>query len=345
MKRFLKITTTYILILAMATSGMAFGAETTEDAKSSETSTEEAVQQKEQTQKPAVKISLDSCTVVLDKYFVKADGTDQTPEVTMVYKQYTIGNHTKTIEPKGYSVAYYLYKYENTTSKEISDDIEKVEACIKPGEYKVVVTAIEDGGYKGSCEALFTIAGNPQIITVDKTSYKKTLKSEDFQLNPKTTGDGDGFTFSSSKETVATVNAEGVVHITGCGETTITIITRGDVLSQPSTRNITVTVLPDKVVWKKTDAVTRTYGGTKAIVNYNEVKDATGYQIMYSTSKSFKNSASKTKKTKKLQTTLKGLKPGKTYYVKVRAVYQFTDSRGNTNVLYGNWSSVKTLKK
>ena len=75
-------------------------------------------------------------------------------------------------------------------------------------------------------------------------------------------------------------------------------------------------------------------------LKWNTVKSVKGYEIVYSNNKNFadkttvnvdgKNTASKT---------IKGLKPGKTYYVKIRAYKQY----GKTK-LYGSYSAVKNIK-
>lgn len=79
--------------------------------------------------------------------------------------------------------------------------------------------------------------------------------------------------------------------------------------------------------------------GKKALVKYKAVSGASGYEIVYSTDKKVKKNRT-TVKTKAKSRTLKGLKKGKTYYVKVRA-YK-TDSTGQ--VIYGKYSAVKKVK-
>lgn len=76
------------------------------------------------------------------------------------------------------------------------------------------------------------------------------------------------------------------------------------------------------------------------VVKWKTVKNADGYQIVYSTSSKF--TASKTTSVSKtaLSKTVKSLKSARTYYVKVRA-YR-TDAKGNR--IYGNYSTVKKVK-
>lgn len=72
-------------------------------------------------------------------------------------------------------------------------------------------------------------------------------------------------------------------------------------------------------------------------VTIQSVKDATGYQIVYSTNKKLKKS--KTLKTTKRVYTIKKLKKQKTYYIKVRA-YRVVDGK----TYYGDYSAVKKIK-
>ena len=69
---------------------------------------------------------------------------------------------------------------------------------------------------------------------------------------------------------------------------------------------------------------------------------ATGYEVQYSTSKKFTEKTTKkvtVKNAKAKKTTLKKLKSGKKYYVKVRG-YKTVDGKK----LYGAYSEVKTVK-
>ena len=74
------------------------------------------------------------------------------------------------------------------------------------------------------------------------------------------------------------------------------------------------------------------------IVKWKKVKNAKGYQVQYALNKKFTKSK-KSKTTSKLTLTVKKLKKGKTYYVRVRAY----NLNGN-NKVYGKWSVVKKIK-
>ena len=79
---------------------------------------------------------------------------------------------------------------------------------------------------------------------------------------------------------------------------------------------------------------------TQATVTWKTVSGANGYVVEYSTSKSFKSKKTVTlKKSSYKKTTLKKLKSGKKYYVRVKA-YKTV----NGKAVYGSVSSVKTVK-
>lgn len=65
----------------------------------------------------------------------------------------------------------------------------------------------------------------------------------------------------------------------------------------------------------------------------------TGYQIQYSLNKNFTKAKTKSKLVKANQALLKSLKPGKTYYIRVRAFKKTSEGR-----IYGSFSKVKRVK-
>jgi len=91
--------------------------------------------------------------------------------------------------------------------------------------------------------------------------------------------------------------------------------------------------VPEKKASIKVTAQTK-----KAKVTWKKVSHATGYQVQCSTSKKF-NKNKKTSSTNKLKKTIKGLKKGKTYYIRVRAYSMDSGMR-----YYAPWSSVKKVK-
>lgn len=78
------------------------------------------------------------------------------------------------------------------------------------------------------------------------------------------------------------------------------------------------------------------------VVKWKKQKSVTGYQIQYSANKKFTRKATKTKTVKgasKTELTIKKLKAGKKYYVRVRT---FRKAKGTQ--YYSKWSKAKTVK-
>lgn len=72
-----------------------------------------------------------------------------------------------------------------------------------------------------------------------------------------------------------------------------------------------------------------------------KVKKVSGYKVKLSQNKKLKKS--KTYRIKKNQKTVKGLKQGKKYFVKVRA-YKKIKIKRKSKTVYGKWSKVKSMK-
>ena len=79
-------------------------------------------------------------------------------------------------------------------------------------------------------------------------------------------------------------------------------------------------------------------------MKWKKTAGAVGYQVRYSTNKSFSKGI-KTKKTKKTKATLKKLKKGRTYYLQVRPITRVVNrlTRESKDV-YGKWSGKKKVK-
>lgn len=80
--------------------------------------------------------------------------------------------------------------------------------------------------------------------------------------------------------------------------------------------------------------------GKKIRTTWKKTKGASGYQIQYSTEKTFKSAKSvKVKSAKTTSKTIKNLTKGKTYYVRIRTV----KTVGGNN-FYSKWSGYRTVK-
>ena len=281
------------------------------------------------------KISIDKFTVVLDSYLVMADGSDLTPEVVSVSGQTDGSQEDLVLEPDEYVVKYYRI---HSFSEKIYEETETISEI---GEYKVTVTAKDTDKYTGEAYALFSVTGKPQKLTIAKTKYTLTVGSKGPLLQPEADGDGSGFLFVSSDSDVVRVLSSGQTEILKPGRASVTVSTEGTMLFQPAEVQVVFEVKPDKTSWK-TKAFKRQK--SKVTLMWKKQSGVTSYKVAYATQKDFaKHKKTKTVKENLSKTTLKGLKKEKTYYVKVRALVETTDTRGNKRTIAGPWSSVRKI--
>ena len=258
-----------------------------------------------------IKYNLSTATVTTTPAAYAYDGTAKKPAVTV-----KVG--TRTVPSSDYDVTYL-----NNTNV---------------GTATAIVTAKKYGDAIGSNTANFTITGKTGAIAPEYAAYdKKTTKSSPFSIRIiSNTTDGTGYSYTSSDTSVATVSALGTVTVKGCGKTIITITTTGNRAYNPATTTVTVTVKPTKGI---ITSLTSTAKGKMAVKYKKESPNADYYQIRYGRAgvynvKTVKNSTALTGKS-----TIKNLKSGKKYYVKVRGVKELADG----TVLYGNWSTTKNV--
>ena len=281
------------------------------------------------------KISIDKFTVVLDRYLAMADGSEVTPEVVSVGGQTDGSEEELVLEPDEYEVKYYRV---HSFSEEL---YEETEAISEIGEYKITVTAKDKEKYTGEAYALFSVTGKPQKLTIAETKYTLTVGSKGPLLQLEADGDGNGFSFVSSDPAVVRVLSSGQTEILKPGRASVTISTEGTILFQPANVQVIFEVKPDKTYWN-----TKSFKRQKSHVTlmWKKQSGVTGYEVVYATNKHFtKQKKTKTVKGNLSKTTLKGLKNEKSYYIKVRALVETTDTRGNKRTIAGPWSSVRKI--
>ena len=266
-------------------------------------------------------------TVTLRNSSVNATGYSQTPVITSVKK----GTYYSL------SSSDYTVTYQDSTGKTVS-------TMSAPGTYKVVVTG--KNGYSGSTSASFRIVGTPQTVTVNQDSYKVYDDSDSFTIKASATGDGTGFSYTSSDAAVASVTSAGIVTPHKVGKAVITVTTTGNKKSEPTSKEVIVKVYPDKVKISKKPWTDGKKAQMKVRWGYQD--GVTKYQVRYSRDKKFKSGTYLTKTVKAhgkdyttQSTTISKLKRGYTYYFKVRAVY--TDPVTGENY-YGSWSPWRSAK-
>jgi len=275
-------------------------------------------------------IDISDYTIDLRYDSVKADGSSKMPEILSVKDE-----NTSVLLPEDYDVSWL--NAHGTVVTELRD----------PGIYQVVVTG--KNGFGGSTSATFEIVGQDQGLTLAKTSYKVYKKSKDFTITPESDNPDVVYTFVSSDPDVASVDENGVVNVHKLGRAKITVTASGSSIYNPASKDVFVKVYPYKAVLTRkpwTDGAKKSFK-----VRWETQADVTYYQVRYSTTKTFKSGTYKTKKVDASSknyatqsTKITGLKSGKTYYVKVRAVKVAYNDAGKKVYYYGNWSGWKSVK-
>lgn len=197
---------------------------------------------------------------------------------------------------------------------------------VKAGTATVTIKA-KGNNYTGSVAKKYTITKKSiskfkaSLSTSVYTYNKKAKKPSVTVKNGKTTlkkGRDYKVTYSSNvKVGTGTVKITGIGNYSGTIKKTITINPKGTSISKLTKKSKGFTVK-----WKK------------------QATQTTGYQIQYSTSKTFKSSKTKTiTKTKTISKTISKLKKKKTYYVRIR-----TYRKVGSKKYYSSWSKVKKVK-
>ena len=170
-----------------------------------------------------------------------------------------------------------------------------------------------------------------QKITKVSSAYKKSV-GQSFTLKPKAKGK---ITYKTGNKKVATVNSKGKVTVKGTGKATITVTAKATSTYSKCVKKITVYGVPKKPEMKKLTA-----GKKKFTVQWKKDKKADGYQVQYSTDKKFKKNVKSVNVSKKnTKATVKKLKKGKTYRVRIRSYKKI-----NGKKYYNGWGKVKSVK-
>lgn len=177
-----------------------------------------------------------------------------------------------------------------------------------------------------------------QVSIQGKSSYQKAYGAKAFALNLTCEGTANGtLAYTSSQPKVASVSTAGTVSIKSTGRTIITVKLVSETY-QAEPFQVTVEVAPSKVSLssvksKKAKQMTITW---KKLASKQNIS---GYQIEYSRKKNMKSPVrTGVKKTAKT-VIIKKLKAKTSYYVRIRAY-----KKAGKDIIYGNWSSKKTVK-
>lgn len=223
--------------------------------------------------------------------------------------------------------------YSSSDAKIVSVDAEGNVTPLKAGTATITVKASAKNYKDATASVNVTVI--KKVLNVKKTSVTKTEGNKAFSLGVKKNVKAT-VTYKTSNKNVATVDKKGKVTVKGPGRAVITVTGKASGRATETVK-ITVTVKPSAKLSAKATALK----GKKAQVTWKRNKKATGYQIVVATDKSFKNVVKTVniKKNKTVKTSVKGLKKGKKYYVRVRSYKKA--SGGN---VYSSWSKAKPVK-
>lgn len=204
------------------------------------------------------------------------------------------------------------------------------------GTAKAIITAKEGSDYTGKAEKSFTI--NKANASIKAKDITKTAGEKNFSFGASVNSGGK-LSYKSSKTKVIKV-VKGKAQITGVGSSRITITAAATANYKAATKTINI-----KVNKPKTATLSKVESKKSGQLKISWKKDtkAAGYKVMYSTDKKFKNKkVTKTitvNKNKTVSKTIKKLKKGKKYYVKVCSYAKI----GKKEIL-GSYSKVKNVK-
>lgn len=248
---------------------------------------------------------ISKCTAKLSKTKYSYSGKARTPKLTVRSGSETLVEGVD-----------YTYSYKNN---------------VKAGKASVVIRGT--GDYVGTLTTGFTITPIAQSISCAK-NFNKSYGDKAFKLNAKhKTGNGK-FSYSSSDKKVVTVSKYGTVTIKGIGKATITVTAAKNQNYTKATKKVTITVKPKKVASLKSKTPKK---GTLAL-SWSRDSKVSGYEIQCCQNSNFKSGVKtvKIKNNKTTKTTIKKLKSGRYYFIRIRTYKKVT---GTT--LYGNYSSVR----
>lgn len=172
-----------------------------------------------------------------------------------------------------------------------------------------------------------------QVITA--TDAAKKFGDAPFKLNASANG-GGALSYVSRNLSVARIDESGLVTITGAGKTEIEIYAAETEGYLAAKKTVTIKVVPQKA---KIKSVSNKKSG-KLVVSWNKQNEADGYVVEYSANKKFAKGVKQVIiKKNTAKTTIKKLKKGKKYFVRVKA-YKMIDGQK----IYGDVSRSKAKK-
>lgn len=164
--------------------------------------------------------------------------------------------------------------------------------------------------------------------SLSQTSYTSNGKTQAPSVILK---DSNGKTIPSAYYTLSYSNIKSSVP----GQYTVTVKCKG---RYSGSKTLTYQILP-----QKTSLSVKAVSKTSILASYTKISNVSGYEIQYSTTKTFKNIKRIEASSKASSKTISKLTKNKIYYVRIRA-YKTVTSSGKSSKLYADWSAVKKIK-
>lgn len=186
------------------------------------------------------------------------------------------------------------------------------------GTAKITVTAGATDKYNSATKTVTVKITKKSLQTIKVSSVTKTYGSKAFNLGATLKKGNGKLSYKSSNKNVVTVSSSGKVTIKGVGYAYITVTASATSKYEKTTKKVLIKINPQPVTIKSLKKAS-----SKSIkLTWKADKKVSGYEIEYSTNKNFtKKTTTKIKISKNSTTakTIKGLKNGKTYYVRIRS--------------------------
>lgn len=193
----------------------------------------------------------------------------------------------------------------------------------KLGTASAAITGI--GAYQGTRKVSFKIVKRP-VSTLKYSSVPDRTYTGKAQKPGLTVKNGSARLRLNKDYTISYAKNKQV------GTAVITVKGKG---IYTGTQKIYFKINPQKVSLRKLVSGSR----GKISAYWNKISGTSGYQIQYSTEKSFKNAKTVTVKSGSSGKTISGLKKGKTYYVRMRRYRKVSGQK-----YYSGWSGKKKIK-
>ena len=271
-----------------------------------------------------------------------------------VTRSFTIGKAAPTLQFAAGSVSHtfgdavFKNSLKATTDGSVSYSSGNVNVATVDGSGNVaicgagttVITAQAAAGMNynaGSASYTLNVAKADNVITAKDIAKTWSKKKQSFAIGA-TAGGGAKLSYSSNNKSLP-VNTAGVVTVPKkyIGSVVVTIRSAATGNYNAAIKTVTVSVNPKGTSIKSV----KNSGSKSMMVTWKKNTNIKGYQIQYATDKKFASGV-KTKNVsgqKKVKLTVKKLKKGKTYYVRIRT---YTKIKGKK--YYSTWSKAKKVK-